>query len=289
MNGGPLPMSNGLTRLQTRFLGDPRQGRRAADARRPHTTPAEAEEAGLVTFAPDEIDWDDEVRSGGRGARRVFAGRDDRPRGQPALRRSGDDGDEDLRTADGVAELDLPAAERGREKRARSRSTDSRGGRNSIGSAPSLSAPNQHNGHQGHRGESQSFLFSMSLVSFVSFVLNQRGNQDDFRREDSEQRQPVRQQASAARARALAAEVHPVVDGDGPAGIPGLPPGLRAHRDQRRPRRAGRISSTSSCRSTAGASSWPIPCTIAGSASATSSASRSGRRCPANSATSCAG
>jgi benzoyl-CoA-dihydrodiol lyase len=61
MNGGPLPMSNALTRLQTRFLGDSAKpltllthgGRFDA---------TEAETAGLVTFAPDEIDWDDEVR-----------------------------------------------------------------------------------------------------------------------------------------------------------------------------------------------------------------------------------
>jgi benzoyl-CoA-dihydrodiol lyase len=58
---GPLTMSNGLTRLQTRFLGDPA----AVDRVLGHDGPfnaAEAEEAGLVTFAPDEIDWDDEVR-----------------------------------------------------------------------------------------------------------------------------------------------------------------------------------------------------------------------------------
>jgi benzoyl-CoA-dihydrodiol lyase len=61
MNGGPLPMSNGLTRLQTRFLGDP--GKR--DEALAHGAPfnaGEADEAGLVTVAPDEIDWDDEVR-----------------------------------------------------------------------------------------------------------------------------------------------------------------------------------------------------------------------------------
>jgi benzoyl-CoA-dihydrodiol lyase len=61
MNAGPLPMSNGLTRLQTRFLDDPT----AIDSVLAHDGPfnaAEAEEAGLVTFAPDEIDWDDEVR-----------------------------------------------------------------------------------------------------------------------------------------------------------------------------------------------------------------------------------
>ena len=58
---GPLSMSNGLTRLQTRFLGDAA----TVDAVLAHAGPfnaAEADEAGLVTFAPDEIDWDDEVR-----------------------------------------------------------------------------------------------------------------------------------------------------------------------------------------------------------------------------------
>jgi benzoyl-CoA-dihydrodiol lyase len=61
MNGGPLPMSNGLTRLQTRFLYDAAKvgGILAHDG--PFNA-AEAEEAGLVTFAPDEIDWDDEIR-----------------------------------------------------------------------------------------------------------------------------------------------------------------------------------------------------------------------------------
>ncbi len=60
-NFGPLPMSNGLTRLATRFLYDPEvPGRLAAetggfDARA-------ASKAGLVTFTPDPIDWDDELR-----------------------------------------------------------------------------------------------------------------------------------------------------------------------------------------------------------------------------------
>ena len=58
LNLGPLPMANGLSRLATRFLsGDaPAIGlEEALDAEA-------ALAAGLVTFAPDEIDWDDEVR-----------------------------------------------------------------------------------------------------------------------------------------------------------------------------------------------------------------------------------
>ncbi|HET7698812.1 MAG TPA: 2,3-epoxybenzoyl-CoA dihydrolase [Vicinamibacterales bacterium] len=62
MNFGPLPMSNGLTRLQTRFLAAPEfvEALRSRDSG--SFTAGDAEEAGLVSFAPDEIDWDDEVR-----------------------------------------------------------------------------------------------------------------------------------------------------------------------------------------------------------------------------------
>jgi benzoyl-CoA-dihydrodiol lyase len=61
MNAGPLPMSNGLTRLQTRFLADPGKPADLVVRGGPFNA-ADAAEAGLVTFAPDEIDWDDEVR-----------------------------------------------------------------------------------------------------------------------------------------------------------------------------------------------------------------------------------
>ena len=62
MNLGPLPMGNGLTRLGTRFFGDP-DGLTAVEARAGESTQAEdAERLGLVTFAPDDIDWAEEVR-----------------------------------------------------------------------------------------------------------------------------------------------------------------------------------------------------------------------------------
>ena len=61
LNFGPLPMSNGLTRLDTRFLGEPQLVADLAEEREPFD-PLSAMDAGLVTFAPDEIDWDDEVR-----------------------------------------------------------------------------------------------------------------------------------------------------------------------------------------------------------------------------------
>jgi benzoyl-CoA-dihydrodiol lyase len=61
-NDGWLPMSNGLSRLATRFWGDD-DGLATARARiGKDLLAAEAAEAGLVTSTPDDIDWDDEVR-----------------------------------------------------------------------------------------------------------------------------------------------------------------------------------------------------------------------------------
>ncbi|HYT75698.1 MAG TPA: hypothetical protein VEL79_13170, partial [Vicinamibacterales bacterium] len=61
MNGGLLTMSNGLTRLETRFLADPESVKDLLAHDGPFD-PQEALESGLVSFAPDELDWDDEVR-----------------------------------------------------------------------------------------------------------------------------------------------------------------------------------------------------------------------------------
>ncbi|HEY0323359.1 MAG TPA: 2,3-epoxybenzoyl-CoA dihydrolase [Pyrinomonadaceae bacterium] len=61
LNAGALPMSNGLTRLQSRFLAEPEKAQEALAHVGTFDT-EEAEEAGLVTFAPDDLDWDDEIR-----------------------------------------------------------------------------------------------------------------------------------------------------------------------------------------------------------------------------------
>jgi benzoyl-CoA-dihydrodiol lyase len=62
INLGPLTMSNGLTRLQTRFWGD-EPGYEAAAKRKNEALEAEdAADLGLITFAPDDIDWDEEIR-----------------------------------------------------------------------------------------------------------------------------------------------------------------------------------------------------------------------------------
>ena len=62
MNLGPLPMGNGLTRAQTRFLGDPEALAQVEKRAGEQLEADDAQRLGLITFAPDDIDWDDEVR-----------------------------------------------------------------------------------------------------------------------------------------------------------------------------------------------------------------------------------
>jgi len=62
MNFGPYPMCNGLTRLETRLFGEPALVEAGKAAIGKDLEAIEADEAGLVTFAPDDIDWEDEVR-----------------------------------------------------------------------------------------------------------------------------------------------------------------------------------------------------------------------------------
>ena len=62
MNFGPYPMGNGLTRLATRFLSDPQHVDELKGEIGEMMDAEAADEAGLVTFTPDDIDWEDEVR-----------------------------------------------------------------------------------------------------------------------------------------------------------------------------------------------------------------------------------
>ncbi|HEX6047010.1 MAG TPA: 2,3-epoxybenzoyl-CoA dihydrolase, partial [Pyrinomonadaceae bacterium] len=61
MNAGALPMSNGLTRLQSRFLAEPQKLDDVFGEKKSFNT-EEAEALGLITFAPDDLDWEDEIR-----------------------------------------------------------------------------------------------------------------------------------------------------------------------------------------------------------------------------------
>lgn len=62
MNFGPLTMPNGLTRLASRFLRTPEHVTVLEQRQSELFDARAAAEAGLVTFTPDAMDWDDEVR-----------------------------------------------------------------------------------------------------------------------------------------------------------------------------------------------------------------------------------
>jgi benzoyl-CoA-dihydrodiol lyase len=61
LNAWAYPMSHGATRLAARFLRDKERVDRAL-AVRERIDASAADELGLITIAPDEIDWDDDVR-----------------------------------------------------------------------------------------------------------------------------------------------------------------------------------------------------------------------------------
>ena len=61
LNQGAFLMSNGLTRMQSRFLAEPEKLEEVFGDKKSFNT-EEAEEIGLVTFAPDDLDWEDEIR-----------------------------------------------------------------------------------------------------------------------------------------------------------------------------------------------------------------------------------
>ena len=62
MNFGPLTMPNGLTRLQSRLLAEPSRADALQKEIGRDIKAEEADALGLVTFTPDDIDWQDEVR-----------------------------------------------------------------------------------------------------------------------------------------------------------------------------------------------------------------------------------
>lgn len=59
---GSFPMSNDLSRLESRFYGETESVGNAEELIGKKLDAAASEEAGLVTFSLDDIDWEDEVR-----------------------------------------------------------------------------------------------------------------------------------------------------------------------------------------------------------------------------------
>ncbi|HKW31676.1 MAG TPA: 2,3-epoxybenzoyl-CoA dihydrolase [Candidatus Acidoferrum sp.] len=62
MNFGPLPMVNHLSRLASRFYEDAGQLESLRSLIGKRLSPRDGLQAGLVTAAPDDLDWDDEIR-----------------------------------------------------------------------------------------------------------------------------------------------------------------------------------------------------------------------------------
>ena len=115
-NDGWYPMVNGLSRLATRFWrrDDALDIARAEIGK--DLLAVDADRAGLVTFDPRRHRLARRGALGARGAQQLLARRAQCDGGEPAIRRAGDDGDQDLRSALGLAELGVPTAERGRTR-----------------------------------------------------------------------------------------------------------------------------------------------------------------------------
>jgi benzoyl-CoA-dihydrodiol lyase len=62
MNFGCYPMVNGISRLASRFLSQPASVDALQEQCEETLNASAAAAAGLVTFTPDDIDWDDEIR-----------------------------------------------------------------------------------------------------------------------------------------------------------------------------------------------------------------------------------
>ena len=192
MNFGALPMCNGSTRLESRFLGEPERVEelrgRIGEADRCVDL---AEELGLVTFTPDDIDWDDEVRLAIE-ERAAFSS--DALTGMEASLRFG--GPETIeskifRASVGVAELDFSAPQRDRRER--------------------RAETVRHRSAAGIRSEES--LMSINYSERIPNNVNL-----------------CRRSPPAARARGMAAGLPAMVERDGPRKFPGLRR-LSAHRD----------------------------------------------------------
>ena len=180
-----------------------------------------------------------------RGARRVLAGRAHRHGGLAALRRAGDAREQDLRAPLRVAELDLPAAQRGRAQ----------------GRAQACTAP----------------------ASAATSTAGECDGEHRLHRADPQQREPRREPPAAARPRGLAAQVPRVVARHGTRRLPGQGR-LPAHRHQRGRQGVGPVRLHPDARLSLGHLPRRARGRTARSTSASTRASPPGRRCPASTA-----
>ncbi|MEM7543196.1 MAG: 2,3-epoxybenzoyl-CoA dihydrolase [Pseudomonadota bacterium] len=62
MNFGPLPMVSGISRLQARYMGEEATATELKSRLGTSIDAESADQLGLVSFIPDDIDWEDEIR-----------------------------------------------------------------------------------------------------------------------------------------------------------------------------------------------------------------------------------
>ena len=221
VNFGAYPMSNGLSRLASRFLADP------ADLDK-----AKAEIGKLLAAEAAAGPGPRHLRArrhrlGGRdprvpgGARELFARWSHRARGQSALRRARDHGIENLRPPHRLAELDFPAPQRGRRGgRAQAlRHRPEAGIRYAEGVMRTTSlwavVPAQAGTHRAPRRGRWNMGPRLRGTTWrkIRGASHERYRQRRLLDQDPEQRQPHRGPAGAARARGLASRLHRLVEG----------------------------------------------------------------------------
>ena len=213
-------------------------------------------------------------------------------RGQSALRRAGDDGDAHFRPAHRLAELDLPAPQRGRRRRRaetlRHRPSAPASTRNGCRHRRMLNAA-----MPSLAGNPRAVAPGPALMPGIGLrrmreQAHDRCRRGRLRRADPEQCRAQRRSAAAPGAGKLAPGLARLVEGARPRGV-SVEPRLSAHRDQRRARGLGQVRL---CQDAGLPLGHPAGAAGRGPhdpASARTRASRPGRRCRANTARCCAG
>ena len=196
--------SSGLSRLEARFYGEPSKVQKILARGVEGPVPSEeAEQLGIATIAADDIDFEDELRIAIE--ERASLSPDALTGMEASLRFVGPE------TIETKIFGRLSAWQNWIFTRANS--TGEHGALTLYGTTGTPAVPVEED-----------------------LVMTRR----DHRRQDSEQRRPVGRRASAARARSVAAEVHRLVEGDGPGRLDGARH-LSAHRGLRRDRRLGAL------------------------------------------------